>query len=204
MRYEIATLSYRLGTLPKLLSGIEAHMKSASRKGEVLGCWTTDIGTLNRCLILSAFADDAAMQAERQRLQAETDPFGCGDAITRMMFESYAAFHWMPPVTPGKFGAVYEFRTYILRHGGIEPTSAAWQPAMAERGKRSPMVGFFYSLEGPLRVTHIWPYADLRQRADIRGKAVADGIWPPKGGPDWLTGEMESQIAVPASFSPLA
>lgn len=46
------------------------------------------------------------------------------------------------------------------------------------------------------------PYADLNERSRIRGEAVAADIWPPKGGPDWLT-VMQSTICIPARFSPL-
>ena len=33
--------------------------------------------------------------------------------------------------------------------------------------------------------------------------AVAQGIWPPKGGPQWLTNDMASLIALPTKNSPL-
>jgi hypothetical protein len=38
----------------------------------------------------------------------------------------------------------------------------------------------------------------------VRAESVARGVWPPKGGPDWLTGEMRSIIALPTAISPLA
>ncbi|WP_276608551.1 hypothetical protein [Aquitalea denitrificans] len=37
----------------------------------------------------------------------------------------------------------------------------------------------------------------------IRGEAVAAGIWPPKGGPAWLTTDMHATIALPTAVSPL-
>ena len=50
--------------------------------------------------------------------------------------------------------------------------------------------------------------ADLRRtfadaRAQARAQSVADGKWPLKGGPDFLTPDMTSQIAMPLAFSPL-
>ncbi|MFS8608736.1 MAG: NIPSNAP family protein [Gammaproteobacteria bacterium] len=60
-----------------------------------------------------------------------------------------------------------------------------------------------YSLDGPTRFTQIWPYESANARAEIRAKTVADGVWPPKGGPDWLTANMTSTLAVPLPFSPL-
>jgi hypothetical protein len=44
----------------------------------------------------------------------------------------------------------------------------------------------------------------LDVRAAVRADSVAKGIWPPKGGPDWLTGEMHSTIGLPTAISPLA
>ena len=43
----------------------------------------------------------------------------------------------------------------------------------------------------------------LSHRAETRATTVADGVWPPKGGPDWLSADMTSTLAVPLPFSPL-
>ena len=60
-----------------------------------------------------------------------------------------------------------------------------------------------YAIDGAPRLTQIWAYKSLEERAAIRAKTVADGIWPPKGGPDWLSPKMSSSIAMPLAFSPL-
>jgi len=107
-------------------------------------------------------------------------------------------------VKPGKYGAVYEIRTYKLKHGGVPNTIAAWEAAVPERIKLSPLVIAMYALDGPPRFTHIWPFVSLDARAAVRADSVAKGVWPPKGGPAWLTGEMRSTIALPTAISPLA
>ncbi|WP_312015571.1 NIPSNAP family protein [Bradyrhizobium liaoningense] len=56
----------------------------------------------------------------------------------------------------------------------------------------------------PPRFTDIWPFASLDVRAAARSESVARGVWPPKVGPDWLTGEMRSIVALPTAISPLA
>jgi hypothetical protein len=38
-------------------------------------------------------------------------------------------------------------------------------------------------LVGEPRVTQIWLYASLAERSKARSHSVADGIWPPEGGP---------------------
>lgn len=203
-RCEIATLSIRLGTAAKAVAGIETYVKESGAKGRLLGCWMSEVGDLNQILVLRGFADDAELAAERRRTLATTNPFHCGEAINAMTLESYAPFDWMPAVEMGKFGSVYEIRTYRLKHGGVQPTSDAWQAAMVERGKISPLTVAMVALDGAPRFTHIWPYRDLNHRAEARGESVRMGIWPPKGGPDWLTGEMRSTLALPTAISPLA
>ena len=44
------------------------------------------------------------------------------------------------------------------------------------------------------------PRLDERQR--LRTKAVADGVWPPPGGPDQLLAQ-QADVFLPAEFSPL-
>ena len=202
MRYEIATLTIALGTAAKVAAGVEQWMKEAGT-GTFLGAWISEIGVLNQVSLLRSFADQGAVEAERKRLLATTDPFHCGEAIGAMTLESYAPFDWMPPVETGKFGSVYEIRTYRLKHGGTQPTSDAWQAAMVERGKVSPLTIAMVALDGAPRFTHIWPYSNLDHRAAARGESVRMGIWPPKGGPDWLTTDMRSTIAFPTANSPL-
>ena len=60
-----------------------------------------------------------------------------------------------------------------------------------------------YGLDGGPRLTQIWPCASLKARSKARAQSIADGKWPPKGGPDFLTPDMSSQIAMPLPFSPL-
>ena len=70
-----------------------------------------------------------------------------------MDFDSYAPFPFLPSVKPGKYGAVYEIRTYKLKHGGVPNTIAAWRPPSPERIKLSPLVIAMYALDGPPRFT---------------------------------------------------
>jgi hypothetical protein len=203
MLYEIATLRIGLGTLPAVLAGIEASTTAADARGQLLGCWTSEIGQLNEVYLLRGFADAGALEAERAGRRGDTNPFGCSEALSGLAFDSYAPFPFLPPVQPGAHGRVYEIRTYRLKHGGVEPTIAAWEAALPARTRLSPLVIAMYALDGPARFTHIWPFASLDARAAIRADSVKQGVWPPKGGPAWLTGDMRSTVALPAAFSPL-
>ncbi len=109
----------------------------------------------------------------------------------------------MPEVELGEFGPVYEIRTYELKHGGIPHVLEAWKNAVPARTTYSKLTVAMYALDGNPRIVSIWPYKSLNERSEIRAKSVADGIWPPKGGPQWLTHEMQSMIALPTAVSPL-
>ncbi|WP_027555292.1 NIPSNAP family protein [Bradyrhizobium sp. Cp5.3] len=204
MLYEIATLTVKLGTAAKAVAGIGEYVGSSEANGTLLGCWASEISELNQLLVLRSFADHETWRSERERALRTSNPFGAGDAITQMNFDTYAPFPFLPPVVPGKYGSVYEVRTYRLKHGSVAPTIAAWEAAIPERVKLSPLAIAMYSLDGPPRFTHIWPFASLDARAAVRAESVAKGIWPPKGGPDWLTGDMRSIVALPTAISPLA
>lgn len=204
MLYEIATLTVKLGAAAKAVSGIGEYVKAPEAAGTLLGCWASEIGELNQLLVLRSFENHDAWRSERERTLRTTNPFNAGDAIAQLDFDTYAPFPFLPPVTPGQYGRVYEIRTYRLKHGGVPPTIAAWEAAMPERGKLSPLSIAMYSLDGPPRFTHIWPFASLDARAAVRADSVAKGVWPPRGGPDWLTGDMRSIVALPTAISPLA
>jgi hypothetical protein len=203
MLYELATLSARLGSAGKAIAGIDAYVKDPEAKGVLLGCWVSELGDLNRIFVLRSFDDAAALDAEQCRGLMSSNPFNCGDFVSTLSTERYAPFPFLAPVTPGRFGSIYEIRTYMLKMGGVAPTIAAWEAAIPERTKLSPLVIAMYALEGRPRFTHIWPFESLNDRGTIRAASVEKGIWPPKGGPEWLTGEMQSTIALPSAISPL-
>jgi hypothetical protein len=158
---------------------------------------------LNQVIVLRGFDEIEDLSAERERTLRSSNPFGAAPWLVDLSLDSYAPFPFMPPVETGAFGPIYEIRTYVLKHGGVEPTIAAWEAAMPRRSDYSPLLAAFHSLDGPPRITHIWPYADLAQRAQARSQSVVEGAWPPKGGPDWLTSDMQSAIALPLAGSPL-
>jgi hypothetical protein len=94
-------------------------------------------------------------------------------------------------------------RVYGTKLASLQHTIDAWEKAVPERTKRSPLTGAMFALDGTVpRFLNIWPYKSVDERSRIRAEAVKDGIWPPKGGPAHLT-TMESTIYVPAPFSPL-
>jgi hypothetical protein len=203
MLYEFATLSFHPLNAGTATAGAQAYVTGTEAKGQLLGCWTTDIGALGRMVVLRGFADATELAAERKRALFSANPFGAAEVLTGLEMDSYAPFPFLPPVVPGKYGKVYEFRTYHLKPGGLQPTMAAWEAALPERRKLSPLIINMYALDGAPRITHIWPYASLDARAAIRADSVAQGIWPPKNAPEQFF-EVTSMIGHPTAASPLA
>ncbi len=201
--YELTTLSCPLLAVSEASEGARAFMGEPGAKGELLGCWRTDIGTLGRLLILRGFENPEDLAAERRRALFSANPFNAGSVVTALEMDSYAPFPFLPPVRPGAYGKVYEFRTYKLKPGGLPPTLAGWEAAMPAREPMSHLVTNMYALDGAPRITHIWPYAGMDERFAIRARSYAEGIWPPKGGPEQIL-EATSVIALPEPYSPLS
>ena len=207
MYYELATMTLPFGTAGQAATNVQAYAASPEAGGELLGCWFSDIGQLNQMIVLRGFASRDVLYTERARTQNHASPFGCGEIFQSLDLQAYQGFGWMKPVRPsaesGIKGPVYEIRTYGIKTGGVEPTIALWEQSVPAREKLSPCVIAMVALDGPLRFTNIWAYDSLNARSQIRAEAVAQGIWPPKGGPAHLTTAMVSTIAMPTAVSPL-
>jgi len=187
----------------KAAPGLQSWLNAPQAQGTLLGAWGTDIGALNEMFVLRAFDTSSAMMAERDRALLSDNPMGCMEYLDDLRFDSYRPFDFLPPVTPGTHGPVYEFRTYKTTLNGIAQTREKWRAAIPARSDYSPLTLAMYGLYGAPRVTQIWPYASLEARSKARAQSVADGHWAPRGGPDWLSPQMTSSIALPMPFSPL-
>ncbi len=203
MLYELATLSCPLLSISAAVAEASAWIGMPEAKGQLMGCWRTDIGTLGRVLMLRGFETAEALAAERRRALLDINQFNAGSVMTALSMESYAPFPFLPPVQPRALGSVYEFRTYRLHPGGLPPTLAGWEKAIEPaKDYTAHLVVNMYALDGPTRITHIWGFKDLVERANLRARAYGAGVWPPQGGPEQII-EATSTIALPEPSSPL-
>jgi hypothetical protein len=204
MLYELATLTLKLHTIPRALPRLADYTNSPDTAGRLLGCWETEHGLIiTRLLVLRAFEDAQQLTHERDRLFRSDNPFGIGEFLESFTAETYLQFPFLEePIRPGTYGPVYEFRTYRLKVGGLEPTMAGWAKAAPERTQLYPLTTVMYATDGHPRITHIWPFPSLDERLRIRRTAVEMGIWPPQNGPESIA-HATSTIAIPASISPL-
>jgi hypothetical protein len=200
--YELATLSFPLLAAPEVSDSARAWVAAPEATGVVVGCWRTEIGTLGCLLVLHSFESADALGKERRRALLSTNPFNAGGVATVVKMDSYAPFPFLPPVKIDGNGKVYEFRTYRLKPGGLPPTLAGWEQAIAPAHEYTAhLVTNMYALDGSLRITHIWRFSSLEERSSLRSKVYAAGVWPPKGGPENIL-EATSTIALPETWSP--
>ena len=102
--YEIATLDTVIFGGGKAAPAIEAWVKAPEAKGTLLGAFGTDIGTLNRVLLLRGFDTLEDLTGERERALRSSNPFGCGELLTGRLREpsvtiSSGGREWRVPVS---------------------------------------------------------------------------------------------------------
>ena len=202
MIYDVTVITVRPGTHPNALAKMKDWL-AASAGGALLACWFSELGALNQILLLRQYEDEARLLADRSAVLQSGDPFGVAEFIVAMNMDTYFPFPIRDKIEPGAFGPIYEVRTYVLKPDGLGPTIALWNKAVPARARISPLIAAMYSVTGSVtRFLHVWSYASLDERQRLRAKALADGVWPPPGGPDHLL-TMQSDIYLPATFSPL-
>jgi hypothetical protein len=198
--YDVTIVTVQPGTHPQALAVLG---KSLADDANLLACWYSDIGAVNQILLIRNAADAAATIGTRYAAQNSANPLGIGEHIVAMTMDTYVSFDFIAPLRPGEFGPCFEVRSYVLKPGGLAPTMELWRKAVPDRMTISPLLAAMTSVTGTVtRFLHIWPYKNFDERARLRDKAVADGVWPPPGGPGHLLSQ-QVDIYLPAKFSPM-
>lgn len=202
MLYDVTTIGVRPGTHPKALAVLKDSLSSIA-SGRLLACWYSDLGALNQILVIKEAPDAERVLIERDALLTSDNPLGLNDFVTTIGVDLYSSLPFIDPMTPGQWGPVFEVRLYTIKPGNLAPTIKLWKEAVPARSRVSPLLAAMHSLTGiATRLLHIWPYPGLDERSRLRAKAVADGVWPPPGGPDYLHAQ-QSDIFFAAPFSPI-
>ena len=95
----------------------------------------------------------------------------------------------------------YVWRLYDMRNECEAQVVGLMEACSPARSEISPAYAVMTASQGASRIIHIWPYADLADRAAKRKLAVESGVWPPKNILP-LLGTMQSSILTPVAFSP--
>ncbi|MBK5542524.1 NIPSNAP family protein [Pseudomonas sp. TH05] len=203
--YELITFTLRVRTVGHAMEQLQGRLGECAEGVQLMGCWASEIGPLNQIAVLRGFVDERARQAERERYLHTADAFGVAPWLTDMRVENYSLFPFLEPLPAGAHGPFYEFRVYDLVPTGLTPTLDGWRQAIGPRTGEgySAVYAAFYATDGRTpRYLHIWPYASLEQRLEVRSRAVRDGVWPPENSGPQLR-DMHSTLYLPAAFSPL-
>jgi len=180
-----------------------------TKHSKCLGYWTSDIGDLNQVVHLWEYEDYAHRTESRAALAEDKDWRKLYLPDARKCHLRQESTVLIPsdvwPFTPGSGNGVYELRYYRLYPGKVGEWLGTFGQGLHARAKYSTPVGVWSSELGGLNmVYHLWGYADLQARADIRKQAMSDPGWTEtvKGlGPLML--EMNSKILIPTDFSPM-
>ena len=213
MIYELLTLDLKPRAIPAVEEILRRAHEAAGPDDALIGSFHTEFGPLNQIVQIRRYPD----LAERDRL---------GDASAKSTAQWHAAAsehvlragtEIMAPVSfsrvlePGRLGPFYELRTYAFPLGTLPVMMAAWERAMPMRDVLgSPVAAIWSCRIGAVNtLTHLWPYASLEAREDIRRKVRVGGKWPPyrldeqEGGKGYDLLGQANKIMLPASFSPL-
>jgi hypothetical protein len=204
MIYEIRTYTLK----PRSLGEVEKRWAEAyeyrKKYSQLAAFWHTEVGPLNEIIHVWGYKD----LAERARIRAEAAkdanwPPKIREFVVDQDVEVVTPFPFIPDITPGTMGPIFEIRRYSLTPGSLAGVMKRWEGSIGARTKLSPVVlAGGVEFGGANRFIHIWGYKSMDQRLAIREQARKAGIWPPPGGGDELLAQ-ESKIVMPSAFSPL-
>ncbi len=141
MIYEIRTYTLK----PRSLGEVEKRWAEAyeyrKKYSPLAAFWHTEVGPLNEIIHVWPYTD----LAERARIRAEAAkdpnwPPKTREFIVHQEVEVVAPFPFIPEVTPGTVGPIFEMRCYSLAPGSLPAVMERWKGKIAERTKLSPVV----------------------------------------------------------------
>lgn len=96
---------------------------------------------------------------------------------------------------------ILEMRIYSLRPGRAQAALDKIGRALPGRIRLSPLAAMWYTDIGVLdRIYHLWPFADLAERTEVRARFAELSDWPVRNDDDIV--DSESRIMRPAPFCP--
>jgi hypothetical protein len=206
MIYEIRTYTLKPGTTPEFEKRFEASLAGRLKYSELAAFWHTEVGPLNQVIHVWPYEDLQQRTDIRAKASQEPNwPPQSSELILNMQSEIFIPAPFSPKLGGGqKLGNIYEMRIYQYQPGSIPTVIERWGEAL--QGGRlglSPIAACMSSEIGQLNAwIHIWPYADLNERARIRAESRNLSTWPPSTR-EFLAGQ-QTKMLIPASFSPMA
>ena len=88
MLYNFTVLGLRPNTLGAVLPKLAEAVSSNTKSGKLVGCFTCDIGVLNRIAVLTEYSDAQALAEDRARAM-NGDPYGFAQYLASFEQNSY-------------------------------------------------------------------------------------------------------------------
>jgi len=205
MIYEVFTWTLKPDSVAHIEARFEEFLPHRLRYSELAAFWHTEIGPLNQVIHIWSYENFRHRSEVYARMAKDANlPPKASEFIISMESEIYNPAPFSPKLGGGKrLGNIYEMRIYQHKPRSIPTVINRWAEAMPERLELSPVAACMWSEIGGLnRWMHIWPYADMEERAHIRKQASKLKTWPPKAIEFMIS--MQNKILSPASFSPMA
>jgi hypothetical protein len=163
MIYEFRTYTLK----PRSLGEVEKRYAEAyeyrKKYSPLAAFWHTEVGPLNEIIHVWGYKD----LAERARIRAEASkdanwPPKIRDFVVDQDVEILTPLSFVPDITPGTLGPIFEIRRYSLMAGSLPGVAKRWEAAIGERIKLSPLVlaaGVEFGAAN--RFVHIWAYKGM-------------------------------------------
>ena len=206
MIYEFRTYTLK----PRSLAEVEKRYGEAyeyrKKYSPLTAFWHTEIGPLNEIIHVWGYKD----LAERARIRAEASkdanwPPKIRDFVIDQDVEILTPLSFVPDITPGTLGPIFEIRRYSLMAGSLPGVAKlSWggrhrgadQALAAGAGRRGGVRG-----REPVR-----PHLGVQEHGPAAGRAGAGAqgghLAAAAGGGDELLAQ-SSKIVMPSAFSPL-
>ncbi len=211
MIYEVRTYDLKPRSLPEVEKRFGEAYEYRKKYSPLAAFWHTEIGPLNQIIHVWPYKDMQERTHVREAAAKDPNwPPKIREFIKFQRTDIMIPFDISPEIKPDKLGPIFEMRTYTFCAGELPVIMDTWRKAIDVRLKFGPLVAAWYSELGALnKFIHIWPYASLNERMEIREKAHATGNWPAgrkavkEGGRDYELEMQENKILMPSAFSPL-
>jgi NIPSNAP len=203
MIYEIRTYTLKPRSTPEFEKLWGAAYPVRQKYSPIMGFFHTDFGPLNEVVHIWPYESfEARDRARSESAKAPGWPPDVAKLIINQKVEIVTPFPFVPEWRPGPDGPIYELRQYVFQGGALPTIMENWKASLPERIKVSKpaLIGSVEFGPSANSFIHIWPYASLEHRAEVRAKAAATGKWPPAGGENYLL--QSNKLLLPAAYSP--
>lgn len=204
MIYDVRTYDLTPWSVPEFERRFGEALPEREKISRVGAFWHTDVGPVNRVIHVWPYESFEHMRECRKKAHATGKwPADLVEFMQDQHAEIMIAAPFMPELAPAKLGPIYEMHISTVIDRTVPRILERWAKVIDRRAKLSPLVACWYSELGVLnKFVHVWAYRDFAHRDRVNEEARALGDWPPPM--DDVIRFEETQILLPASFSPLS